>query len=954
MIGIRPLSKSGGGRELLGNSVQYAVAAAEGAPEPGGFESPLVDVPVGVPVDTVKLGSTRATLAARRARCTPLPCTPVRAIRRFTVRAVLPEQLAALGELAVNLRWCWHRRTQEMFASIDPELWDSPAVGRDPVGLLGEVSAERLDELAADPVFIERLRVEADGLHEYLRGDRWYQTLEEDRPAAIAYFSPEYGITQALPQYSGGLGILAGDHLKSASDLGVPIIGVGLFYRSGYFRQALSADGWQTETYPVLDPDGLPLSLLREADGTPVRIEVQLPNGLVVARVRQAQVGRVPLLLLDTDVEENLQVMRDVTDRLYGGGTDHRLRQELLLGIGGVRAIRAFCRLTGHAEPEVFHTNEGHAGFLGIERIRELVESRGLEPSAALEAVRAGTVFTTHTPVPAGIDRFPRHLIEQAFSGDGQIPGVPVEDILALGAEDFDGGDGDVFNMAVMGLRLAQRANGVSRLHGQVSREMFRGLWPGFDVAEVPITSITNGVHAPTWVADIEVAEVASDEIELTEDRAWANLANLPDDHLWSVKRRLRERLVQEARRRLRESWRARGASDVELAWIDNVLSPDVLTIGFARRVPSYKRLTLMLRDRKRLAALLTDKKRPVQIVIAGKAHPADDGGKQLIKELIEFSDDPKVRNRIVFLPDYDIGMAKDLYPGCDVWLNNPLRPLEACGTSGMKAALNGALNLSIRDGWWDEWFDGNNGWAIPTADGVQDPERRDDLESAALYELIADHVARRFYDRSESGLPSRWIEMVRHTLATLGPKVLASRMVKDYVNDLYEPAALSARSMSVGDFEPARELAHWKHRIREAWSRISVDHVDAVNLIGNPEMGANLTVHAEVTLNGLAPDDVAVELLFGRVDADDVLMQPGRCRMEPVGEPGPGGRWRYRGDVRLDLTGPFGYTVRAVPFHVGLVSAAEMGLQVHPDPDAEVDEAAAVPDHDYLEPASR
>jgi len=852
----------------------------------------------------------------------------------------------------VNLRWCWHRRTEGLFSSIDPDLWESPAVGRDPVGLLGEVPAERLDELAADSVFVERVRVAADDLHEYLEGDRWYQTLPADRPKAIAYFSPEYGITQALPQYSGGLGILAGDHLKAASDLGVPLIGVGLFYRSGYFRQALSADGWQTETYPVLDPDGLPLSLLREADGTPVRIEVQLPSGPVIARVRQARVGRIPLLLLDTDVEENLQVMRDVTDRLYGGGTDHRLRQELLLGIGGVRAIRAFCRLTGHAEPEVFHTNEGHAGFLGIERIRELVVGHGLAFGEALEAVRAGTVFTTHTPVPAGIDRFPRQLIEEAFSGEGDIPGVPVADILALGAEDYEGGDGDVFNMAVMGLRLAQRANGVSRLHGQVSREMFRGLWPGFDVADVPITSITNGVHAPTWVADVEAAQVAADEVELEGPRAWAALADLPDDELWSVKRDLRARLVKSARQRLRESWRARGASDVELAWIDNVLDPDVLTIGFARRVPSYKRLTLMLRDRKRLAALLTDKKRPVQIVVAGKAHPADDGGKQLIKELVAFSDDPKVRNRIVFLPDYDIGMAKDLYPGCDVWLNNPLRPLEACGTSGMKAALNGALNLSIRDGWWDEWFDGNNGWAIPTADGVHDPDRRDDLEAAALYELISDHVASRFYDRSAAGVPSRWIEMVRHTLATLGPKVLASRMVKDYVTELYEPAARSGRSMKADDFEPARDLARWKHQVRDAWPRISVDHVDAADLSEGPEMGEELAVHAEVTLNGLLPSDVAVELLFGRVDADDVLVGPERSRMEPVGEPEPGGRWRYRGRVRLDRTGPFGYTVRAVPAHPGLVSAAEMGLQTHPEPGSDVDETAAVPDHDYLGPA--
>lgn len=871
------------------------------------------------------------TVAARRDGCTPLRFTFVRAIRRFTVRTVLPESLAPLGELATNLRWCWHQETKDLFESIDPDLWASPEVDGDPVGLLGDVPGDRLDELAADDIFVAKVESAAAELEEYLTGDRWYQSLGDGRPNAVAYFSPEYGITQALPQYSGGLGILAGDHLKAASDLGMSMIAVGLFYRSGYFRQSLSADGWQMETYPVIDPDGLPLSLLREADGTPVRITVQLPNGPVVARVRKAQVGRIPLLLLDTDVEENLQFMRDVTDRLYGGGTDHRLRQELLLGIGGVRAIRAYCRLRGHPDPEVFHTNEGHAGFLGIERIGELVREQGLAFAAALEAVRACTVFTTHTPVAAGIDRFPRDLIAHAFDGDGAIPGVSIDDILSLGAEDFADGDPAVFNMAVMGLRLAQRANGVSKLHGKVSREMFQGLWPGFDVEEVPITSITNGVHAPTWVAQTELRQVVTEETRLEAPSAWEALAELPEAQLWAIKREMRERLVHEARRRLRESWKARGASDVELAWVDHVLDPDVLTIGFARRVPSYKRLTLMLRDRKRLAALLTDKRRPVQIVVAGKAHPADDGGKQLIKELVAFSDEPKVRNRIVFLPDYDIGLAKVLYPGCDVWLNNPLRPLEACGTSGMKAALNGGLNLSIRDGWWDEWFDRNNGWAIPTADGAQDPDRRDDLEAAALYEIISDQVAARFYDRDEARMPTRWLEMVRHTLATLGPKVLAARMVKEYVTRLYQPAVMSGRAMSADAFAPAIELACWKARIRKAWPHISVDHVDCASLGDSPEMGAELSVHAEVSLNGLEPGDVSVQLLYGRVDADDCLLSPQVHVMEPAGARSHDGRWQYEGSVDLDLTGPFGYTVRAVPNHVGLASAAEMGLQASP-----------------------
>ena len=495
-----------------------------------------------------------------------------------------------------------------------------------------------------------------------------------------------------LPQYSGGLGILAGDHLKSASDLGVPVIGVGLLYRHGYFTQSLSADGWQTERYPADDPNGLPLTLLRDPEtNDPVLVSVTLAGGkLLTAQVWLAQVGRVPLLLLDSYVEQNEPALHEVTDRLYGGGGEHRLRQELLLGIGGVRAVRAFCAITGHAEPEVFHTNEGHAGFLGLERIREYTAT-GLTFDEALELCRAGTVFTTHTPVPAGIDRFPRELIERYFAQGAVGETLPLDRVLALGAETYPGGDPHVFNMAVMGMRLAQRVNGVSRLHGQVSREMFAGLWPGFDTSEVPIGSITNGVHAPTW----EASKVS----ELGDAAAAADAGRL-----WEIRRQLRSTMITETRRRLRDSWRQRGASGAELTWIDDVLDEDVLTIGFARRVPSYKRLTLMLNDPQRLAGLLLDPERPLQIVIAGKAHPADEGGKRLIQQMVRFADSEAVRRRIVFLPDYDMALAHYLVQGCDVWLNNPLRPLEACGTSGMKVALNGGLNVSVRDGWWDEW----------------------------------------------------------------------------------------------------------------------------------------------------------------------------------------------------------------------------------------------------------
>ena len=854
----------------------------------------------------------------------------VRAIRRFTVRTVLPENLAGLEELAINLRWSWDPRTRDVFDAIDSDLWESG--GHDPVRLLGEVSAERLSELSADPGFVDWVNRTRNDLHEYLTSGHWYQTLGDEAPRCIAYFSPEYGIASALPQYSGGLGILAGDHLKTASDLGVPIIGIGLFYRSGYFRQWLSRDGWQQERYPVTDPDGSPVSLLREADGSPARIAVGLPGGRhLAARVWVAQVGRVPLLLLDSDVEENGAAEREVTDRLYGGGGEHRLQQEMLLGIGGVRAVRAYCRITGHAAPEVFHTNEGHAGFLGLERIREFIsESPTLTFDEALEASRAGTVFTTHTPVPAGIDRFPAELIHQYFGGDNVTPGLPVERVVELGAETYPGGDPTVFNMAVMGLRLAQRANGVSLLHGHVSRGMFAGLWSGFDSDDVPITSITNGVHARTWVAR-QVLDLAHGR-SIDDADGWDAIANTPDEQLWAVKRGLREELVAMARTRLTESWVARGASEAELSWISNVLDPDVLTIGFARRVPSYKRLTLMLRDPVRLKALLTDPDRPIQLVVAGKAHPADDGGKRLIQELVRFADQEDVRERIVFLPDYDIAMARVLYPGCDVWLNNPIRPLEASGTSGMKAALNGALNLSIMDGWWDEWFDHENGWAIPTADGIEDHNHRDDLEAESLYNLIETSVAPAFYTRDANGVPPRWVAMLRHTLRTLGPKVLASRMVREYVLRLYMPAALASRESEAAQFAGARELATWKRKVRKTWPSLRIDHVEADGVGDAVNLGVPITVRTYVSLGDLTPDDVVVQTVYGRVDADDRITSPQHAVMEPV-ERFEGNRWLYRLVVTLDKNGPFGYTVRILPRHAGLATSAELGLQVVPPP---------------------
>jgi starch phosphorylase len=799
------------------------------------------------------------------------------------------------------------------------------------VALLGAVKPARLDELALDEAFLGRLDALTADLNDYLSRPLWYQQQGEhgaEMPAAIAYFSMEFGIAEVLPNYSGGLGILAGDHLKSASDLGVPLVAVGLYYRSGYFRQSLTADGWQNETYPSLDPQGLPLRLLTDATGEPALVELMLPDSAQLhARIWVAQVGRVPLLLLDSDVPENEHDLRGVTDRLYGGDQEHRMRQEILAGIGGVRAIRAFTDIHGLPAPEVFHMNEGHAGFLGAERIRELMTGSGLDFDTALTVVRSSTVFTTHTPVPAGIDRFPIDMVRLYFddhAGDeaepgGKVatsdaspvllPGVPTARILALGAED----DPTKFNMAHMGLRLAQRANGVSSLHGRVSRSMFNELWPGFDTSEVPIGSITNGVHARTWAAPqwLQLGHELAGSDSFSDPGVWLRLKQVDAGHLWWIRSQLRSTLVDDVRQRLRRSWLERGASDAELAWIATAFDPEVLTIGFARRVPTYKRLTLMLRDPHRLEQLLLDQER--------------------------FADRPEVRHRIAFLPDYDMSMARLLYWGCDVWLNNPLRPLEACGTSGMKSALNGGLNLSIRDGWWDEWYDGENGWAIPSADGVVDENRRDDLESSGLYTLLEEAVAPKFYERDEHGVPPRWIEMVRHTVQTLGPKVLASRMVRDYVEKYYTPAAQSLRKTIApadgagdaaggGEFGAARELAAYRRRAQEAWPKIVITDVDSTGLPDSPVLGSKLTLTATVQLAGLTPDEVTVQAVVGRVDASDALLEPITVEMSYTGT-AEGGNQVFSTTTPLPLAGSVGYTVRVLPHNPMLAASNELGL---------------------------
>jgi starch phosphorylase len=846
----------------------------------------------------------------------------MKALRSFAVRASLPAPLEVLVAIAMNLRWSWHAAAVDLFRWVDQDAWERSQ--HDPVRMLGLVSRERFEQLATDGPFMAFLASVDENLKRYMDDPRWFQTRRaSSHVREVAYFSPEFGVSEALPTYSGGLGVLAGDHLKAASDLGVPLVAVGLLYRQGYFRQSLSADGWQQEHYPSLDPHGMPLTLLSK-DGGPLRLEVDLAGQRCLAQVWLAQVGRVPLLLLDCDVEENDPEERNVTDRLYAGGTEHRLRQEIVLGIGGIRALRA----AGYS-PDVFHSNEGHAGFLGLERMRELVAGSELSFEEALEAVRATTIFTTHTPVPAGIDVYDGYLMERYFGSFAKECGITLGELMALGQS--DGGPGEVsegagFNMAVMGLHLAGRSNAVSKLHGEVSRSLFAGLWPNLPRDEVPIGQVTNGVHTPTWLGP-EMAEVFNRRLAPGwaegGSARWDRVREVPDAELWRARERARERLVYFVRDRIRAQLLARGASETEVARTEEILDPGVLTVGFARRFAQYKRATLMLSDPDRLKRLLLSSDRPVQFVIAGKAHPRDEGGKELIRRLVHFAGDAEVWGRFVFVEDYDMEVGRMLTQGVDVWLNNPRRPLEACGTSGMKAALNGALNCSVLDGWWHESYDGRNGWAIGTTHEWENPDEQDRVDAGALYNLLEREIVPRFFDRSEGPVPRRWVERMKYSIASLGGFVTADRMLRDYVTDLYEPAAEKGSKMERDGYARARALAAWKARVRHAWPEVSV--VDVEGDVTAASVGVERPVVARVRMGQLQPEDLCVQLAHGLVGGSGSLQAPQVLEMELTGR--DEGVFTYRGVFRTSAAGLYGYAVRVLPNHPDLTSPMELGL---------------------------
>ena len=816
-------------------------------------------------------------------------------------------RIARLSELAYNLWWSWHPEAQALYSDIDPDLWKQK--NHNPVTFLRWVSQQKLDRAANDPAYVDRYHAVMVSFDHYMHPEStWYDQAYPDlRGRLMAYFSAEFGLHEALPIYSGGLGILAGDHCKAASDLGLPFVGVGFLYPQGYFQQRIDGEGHQQAVYEKLSFADVPATPAVGPDGGELMISVDLPGRTIYAKVWRIQVGRAPVYLMDTDVERNAPADRELSARLYGGNQELRISQEVVLGIGGVRVLRAL-----GLQPSTWHMNEGHAAFLQLERIREYVQEHGLGLPAALWAAKADALFTTHTPVPAGNDAFPLNLMDRFFGDFWGRMGLDRDGFMALGCYDYPWGT--QFSMTVLALRTAGRANGVSRLHGEVARSMWRSLWPDVPLPEVPIGHVTNGVHTDSWL-DPDLAVLLDRYLgptwreRLDNSATWTGVYQIPDAELWAQHNVAKERLIALARERTVSHLVRTGADPARINRASQVLDPHILTIGFARRFASYKRASLIFRDQERLKRILNNPERPVQIVFAGKAHPADEPGKALIQFVYQMSQQPGFAGRILFLEDYDINMARHLVSGVDVWLNNPRRPLEASGTSGQKAALNGAPSLSVLDGWWVEGYDGENGWAIGEERKYPDEAAQDEADALSLYRLLEDEVVPLFYQRDEHGLPCAWLDKMRAAIASVAPTFSLNRMLKEYVTVYYMPAAIQGIKLREADFAAAKALADWERRVTGGWPQVSIQ----ADGPAGTEMcvGESMSVEAELRPGPLAGKDLAVELVYGS-QRDGELAQ---VTVLPMIQTSNGdGRYHYRADLSSPDSGQFVYGVRVRP----------------------------------------
>lgn len=843
--------------------------------------------------------------------------------RVYKVVPRIPERLSALRTIAYNLWWTWNPEAVDLFRWIDGRLWEETQ--HNPVLLLGRADQKRLEELASDSVYISNLDEVAGRLEDYMGRPTWFDRAFEHRQGAldnllVAFFSMEFGLHESLPIYSGGLGVLAGDTLKSASELGLPLVGVSLLYRQGYFGQYLNSDGWQQERYFVNDYSNTPVNPVVDRDGKPVVITLPLDGHDVSAAVWMVRVGRTILYLLDTDLPSNTPSDRQITGHLYGGDRDMRIRQEIVLGIGGLRALEAMGR-----RPSVCHANEGHSAFMVLERIRQLM-GEGLGFGEARELAVAGNVFTTHTPVPAGNEEFSPELVGTYLRPYLDTLGMSLDSFLELGRTAAAKGD---FSMTVFALRHSRYRNGVSRLHGRVSRSIWKQVWPDLPEDDVPIEHVTNGVHIDTWLSD-EMTRVLNRYIgprwpsTPRDEACWRNISGIPDSELWRGHVRLRERLVTYVRERWRAQQTSMGQQSHRFSEMP-VLNPDVLTIGFARRFATYKRATLLFGDPERLVRLLNHPERPVQIVFAGKAHPHDDGGKEMIRQIVHMSMKEGVYGRLVYLEDYSMDMARHFVQGVDVWLNVPRRPLEASGTSGMKAAMNGVLNCSVPDGWWDEAYTPETGWLVGRGESYDDPELQDRVETTALFDRIENVIAPMFYDRQDDGLPRKWISMMKESMKAICPVFNTNRMLAEYTDRFYIPAYEGWEALAADSGAGARDLSAWKARVRAAWPSVAIERVDSPDEEHTVTVGDVIPVRVVISAQGLDPDDLAVEVHSGIVTGDKVL---GKTSSERIAFSGTeDGRLVFTGSFTSARSGTQGFTVRVLPSHRRFGTVIEPGL---------------------------
>ncbi|VAX20521.1 Glycogen phosphorylase [hydrothermal vent metagenome] len=850
----------------------------------------------------------------------------MRKIVEYMVHPSLPERLSPLAALANNLWWVWHPDAVNLWRRLDRQLWWDTY--HNPVKMLGLISQSRLDQLSEDDGFITHMDRVIYDLNDYMESSFWYQKSYQEKTGdiRIAYFSAEFGISESLPIYSGGLGILAGDHLKSSSDLGLPLVGVGLLYQQGYFRQYLNPDGWQQEFYPDNDFFNMPVFRERDEKGDEIKIKVEYPGRVVTARLWRTQVGRTPLFLLDTNIPENSAPDRAITQQLYGGDINMRIEQEIMLGIGGMRALWAI-----GIDPAVCHMNEGHSAFLALERIRMLMAEEKISYREAKEEVIASSVFTTHTPVPAGNDVFTPQLIQKYFQDFMDKLGLDMKTFLGLGRQN-PADDREGFCMTVLAMRLSSFTNGVSQLHSEVSKKMWAPMYGGLDPHDVPIRAITNGIHIRSWISDdlwglFDRYLGARWVHEPANDSVWQRIHDVPDTELWRTHERRRERLVGFARGMLKKQLQKRGSTPSEVSMADETLRPDALTIGFARRFATYKRANLIFTDLDRLKRILCNNERPVQLVIAGKAHPRDHEGKTLIKNIIHWARDKDLRSRISFVENYDINLARYMVQGVDIWLNTPRRPMEASGTSGMKASANGALNLSILDGWWCEGYGVNTGWAIGMGEEASDfpggEGEQDMIESTALYDLLEKEIVPLFYDRGSDDMPRGWINMMKASMSQLNSVFNTNRMVRNYTVFFYLPCAQRVKSLKEDNRKRLTALASWKGFLEQQWPSVMVDHVEQV-ISNDLRVGQMLEVKAHVRIGGLKPEDIKVEIFFGALDVKDDIVEGSPAPM--TFEKQDDAIAVFKGSAPLTQSGRHGYSVRVSPSNPDLFDRVEPG----------------------------